>query len=333
MEPLQLTVSALCLCFPFRRSHDLTRKGVIPGGSTFVLNIPMGSQTFTWITDIAAGTELILFMTDANDNQGGNTDIMRVAQSSNASCLDTHAPASLPNPPSLTSSSTSSQTSNVLSSSSTSPPHPTSSATPHGKMDALVPAIVAPVVGVAVLAVGLSIWWCCHRRRTRERDVRVFERYQADIDLTKGNPFPSPHMSDISAPASAVPLLHDRSPSADGRTNHDHYSPPLSISTPQGYHPGARPPYEHSRNSSQHGGAPGLATVQTNSISRAIRPNGGSGPRRKAADAGILAPRGQHPSTQFILHTDLEDSVAPPVNEVIELPPRYSERRPTPRTV
>ena len=48
---------------------------------------------------------------------------------------------------------------------------------------------------------------------------------------------------------------------------------------------------------------------------------------RKAAAAGIPVNPEPVPA-RFILHTDLEDAVPPPpVDDVIELPPQYSERR------
>ena len=141
-------------------------------------------------------------------------------------------------------------------------------------------------------------------------------------------------MSDISAPASAVPLLRDRSPGVDGGTNLGRYSPRLPQSTWQGHQLGAMSSNEPTRASSEFGGTPGSITAQTSGTGRSVRTDGGSGSHahRKAAEAGVLAPPGQHPSTQFILHTDIEDSVPLPVHEVIELPPQYSERRPTPFT-
>ena len=46
--------------------------------------------------------------------------------------------------------------------------------------------------------------------------------------------------------------------------------------------------------------------------------------RRKAAMAGMSS---YQPATRFIVHTDAEDGVPAGEDEVVELPPQYSERR------
>ncbi|RPD81445.1 hypothetical protein L226DRAFT_566214 [Lentinus tigrinus ALCF2SS1-7] len=313
--------------------------GVVPGGSTFVLNVPKGTNSYTWGADVAAGTQLILMMTDAIGKQGGNTDIMVVAQSLNTSCLDNNSPASATNAPSLTSASgTISPTSNNSSPSSsssasrsdTTPSSPSRSDTSSSRTGTLVAAIVAPVVGVTVLVVGAFIW--CRRRR--DRGVRVLgSRFQdSGFDLTKDDRDTSVHMGEIVPPTSAVPLLRDRSPGADGATALGNYSPRLPSSASQDYQHGAMSAYRPSHDSSsQSSGTPVPAVAYARGISTSARSGDDSlsGWRSKAAEANVLVPPGHQPPAQFILHTDLEDSIAPPTREVIELPPQYSERRAT----
>lgn len=48
-----------------------------------------------------------------------------------------------------------------------------------------------------------------------------------------------------------------------------------------------------------------------------------SAAQRKANMAGVSS----YKPSRFILHTDIEDTVPPETEEVVELPPQYTERR------
>ncbi|RDX47765.1 hypothetical protein OH76DRAFT_712831 [Lentinus brumalis] len=309
--------------------------GVIPGGSTFVLNPPNGSKSFTWLVDVAAGTELLFFMTDSLGRQGGTTSLATVEHSEDSSCVGTSSPASTSNPPSLVATSTTS-TSTQTGTASTSPSGSRKTGPP-------IADIVAPVVAVAVLLVCAFIWYC--RRRRRRGGVKVLGRkfQHPEVDLTKGDSDTPQHMRDIGSPTSAAPFLHGRSLSADGATTLGSYSPPLPTSANtsqfpeflppasvysdsyQGHQYGVMSAYGSSHgSSSQYGGTPAPTVAYAGSTG--MRSEVDIGARRKAAEAGVLTPPGQHAPAQFILHTDIEDSVPPPI-PVIELPPQYSERR------
>ncbi len=280
------------------------RQGVIPDGSVFVLNPANGSQTFSWIPNVAGGTQLFFYMVDSLGQQGGTTGVMTVEQSGDSSCLDSSSPASTGNPSSLvtaTSTSTSTQTGTISASSSTS----------HRRVGTLIAAIVVPVVAVITLVIGVFI---CYRRRRRNGGVRVLgprKSRKPVVDLMKGDPDTPPQMEEVGSPTTATPFLHGRSLSANGETTLGGASSPpdTSATTPQ--------------SNAQSGGSSSLAPVSASGI----QPAAHAGARRKAAEASVLAPPGHQPSTRFILHTDIEDDVPPPVEEVVELPPQYSERR------
>ncbi|KAI0705750.1 hypothetical protein C8T65DRAFT_830524 [Cerioporus squamosus] len=306
--------------------------GVVAGGSTFVLNPENGSHIFDWKVNIVGGTQVLFFMTDSGARQGGTESVMTVLQSGDMSCLGSGSPASVTNPP----ASTSTQTGTASASSSAS----------HISTGTLVAAIVAPVVAVTMLAIGTIIWYC---RRRRNRGVTVLggRSKQPEVDLTKGDADAPGHMREVVSPTSTVAFLHGRSPSADGTTTLGSYDPrlPTSATTSQFtefqhapasvysdstqghiYAYGPMSPYGSSfGGSSQHGGTPGPAVAYGSGTG--MRPDGDSGPPRKAAEAGVLTPPGHQAPAQFILHTDIGDSIPPPVSEVVELPPQYSERR------
>ncbi|KAI0705749.1 hypothetical protein C8T65DRAFT_830523 [Cerioporus squamosus] len=329
---------ALIQCNPFlfkdyeNATQPVQITGVVIGGSTFVLNPPTGSKNFSWVANVAAGTELLFYMTDSAGQQGGTSSVLKVQQSENASCLDSSSPTTSAHPPSSTATSTGAQTGNVSGSSSTS----------QIKTGTLVAAVVVPVVVGTVLVIAALVWY---RRLRRQGGVRVLGSSQRpEIDLMKGDADGPRDMRDIGSPGSAVPLLHGRSPSADGAMVFDSYFPRLPTSattsqftehlppasiysdSTQGYQYGAMSVYGSSHgSSSQYGGAPGPSV----GYASAMRPDGESRGRRKAAEAGVLTPPGYQPPA-FILHTDIEDSIPPPVQEVVELPPQYSERHAAP---
>ncbi len=311
-------------------------QGVIPGGSTFVLNPPNGSKSFTWLVDVAAGTELLFFMTDSLGRQGGTTSLATVEHSEDSSCVGTSSPASTSNPPSLVATSTTS-TSTQTGTASTSPSGSRKTGPP-------IADIVAPVVAVAILLVCAFIWYC--RRRRRRGGVKVLGRkfQHPEVDLTRGDSDTPQHMREIGSPTSAAPFLHGRSLSADGATTLGSYSlplptsantsqfpeflPPASVHSDsyQGHQYGAMSAYGSSHgSSSQYGGAPAPPVAYAGNTG--MRSDVDIGARRKAAEAGVLTPPGQHAPAHFILHTDIEDSLVPPPVPVIELPPQYSERR------
>lgn len=259
------------------------------------------------MANVAQGTDIIFFVTDAENNQGGSTQILRVGQSGNATCLDDNSPAS--------------STSHAPTMTATSHTFPSSTGTL--KPTILVPAIVAPVVAVIGIVLGALLY--CRRRRRRNSGVRVLgrESRKPEVDLMKGDADTSSETMEVGSPSSTDPFMHHRSPSSDGVTGsyQSPWLPTPAASDSQYGTIAARSPYP--RNSSRMVSAPGRPEA-----AHANRQVNVSGP--KTAEANVLAPPGHHPSTQFILHTDIEDDPSPPIHEVIELPPQYSERRPAP---
>ncbi|TFK83307.1 hypothetical protein K466DRAFT_665936 [Polyporus arcularius HHB13444] len=291
--------------------------GVVAGGSTFALNPANGSKSFTWVANIAAGTQVLFFMVDSKGRRGGTENVMTVLQSGGAACLDSSSPASAANPPSLTGTSTtatSTQTGTWVE----------TPADSHVTTGTLVTAIVVPVVVAVMLAIGAILWY---RRRRRNRGVRVLGGPQhPELDLTKGDTDRPHYMNEVGSPAAAIPFLHGRSPSADGTTGG--YPSPLPTSASSSQFTASLSP-----SVGQSDSAPGPAYPYAGGTGNRPLPGGDSGARRKAAEAGMLRPPppGQpSPATQFIVHTDIEDAVPSPIHEVVELPPQYSERRGTP---
>jgi hypothetical protein len=84
-------------------------QGLIPGGEHFVLSPPTGPD-FTWVADIAAGTQVIFYMMDSRGRQGGVSTNHTVQPLANTSCLDVNSPSSIASAPSQTSSQSSNAT-------------------------------------------------------------------------------------------------------------------------------------------------------------------------------------------------------------------------------
>jgi hypothetical protein len=82
-------------------------QGLIPGGENFVL-YPVTNSSYTWVADVKEGTSLIFFMTDSQGRQSGTSALLKVGDSTDASCLNTYSPSSTASAPSQTSGSTSS---------------------------------------------------------------------------------------------------------------------------------------------------------------------------------------------------------------------------------
>ncbi|OJT04749.1 hypothetical protein TRAPUB_4543, partial [Trametes pubescens] len=319
--------------------QPVTIHGVVPGGSSFVLNPPKGPTSYDWTADVASGTSLVFIMTDSQGRQGGSSQIYLVNLSDDASCLDKNSPTSVTNAPSGTSTPTKSASSTASSTASASPDSSSSGKTSAG-------TVVAAIVGclVAAFIVGTLLWF--YIRRQRGASVvkgGFFGRFhKREVDLMHDPSLPPPasvspyplynrqggsqHDVTTTTPNSTFDLLSAQAqPSGNPFGEGSVYTPSAatlahrtSVATSQ------FPPPSPSHRRSMHSG------------SAAGRPDEGSsgswdhqtitsGMRRKAAAAGMSP---YAPSTRFILHTDLEDDLPPPIeDEVIELPPQYTERR------
>jgi len=320
---------------------------VIPGGTAFNLNPPVGSTDFTWVANVARGTSLIFFMTDSQGRQGGSSDNLLVTSSDDNSCINNQSPSSTINPSqtSSTSSSSSSSTTTSVGSGGTS-------------MGAIAGTVIGGLLFVAML-VTLGLFFLKKRRNgSGNAFIRQSRAVDSDIDLTydpsqapavtpfnmssasypyspntgqrfdASNPFldnqfsrHQPSLSSYQSPAvqssvgtyDSVPVQHG--PHAQGYPPHTNYhSPPpdpfgsAGIQAPGIVHDSRNPTEQSSSQSSSR-------------LSTALSAN--TAARNKAAMAGQTA----YKPSRFIVHTDAEDELPPPNDEgVVELPPQYTER-------
>ncbi|KAJ7596969.1 hypothetical protein C8J56DRAFT_1158966 [Mycena floridula] len=292
-----------CRDFVFSEYSDavqpVTIMGVIPGGQSFVLNPPKGTTSYNWTTDVFNGTSLIFIMTDALFRQGGSSDLYTVVSSDDTSCINKNSPSSTIGP---SSTSSPSQTSNPsVSASSTSTP----SGTPVG-------AIAGTVMGALIfLAVTITLGLFYLRKRRDQQSSwentgfrRNSHRVRSQVDLVRDDnstPYHYPLPGNNVASNSALPFLPPFSHSDSGHFMQEHTSySTQSLSDP------FNPPPEPD---------PFTAPMSPESSILAAQ--------RKANIAGVSS----YKPSRFILHTDIEDMVPPETEEVVELPPQYTERR------
>ncbi|OJA21659.1 hypothetical protein AZE42_12466, partial [Rhizopogon vesiculosus] len=165
-----------------------TITGLIPGGDYMVFNVT--GSTYTWIADVAGGTNIVWFMIDSLGNQGGVSPLDTVAPLSNTSCLNANSPSSTMSAPSQTSGQSTPQTTSQTPSQTSSP---SNSNTNVGVIAG------ATVGGVAFLALLIIAGICCRRKASRQ------SRREDDDPDVKQN-FPSQYQTDhISLP---LPMQH-----------------------------------------------------------------------------------------------------------------------------
>ncbi|KAI0328475.1 hypothetical protein GY45DRAFT_1372293 [Cubamyces sp. BRFM 1775] len=335
--------------------QPVTIQGIVPGGTTFALYPPKGPTTFEWITDVAAGTQLVFIMTDSQGRQGGSSQVYTVGISDDATCLDKNSPATVAHPPSQTTSPTSKPTKTHTSSGASTATSTAASDGSGSSSKTSSGTIAAAIIGclVGAIVVGTLVWFYLRRRRgTSVLKGGIFGKFQKkEVDLMHDptvpppaavSPYPLYHpqagsQADVYTPSSTVNLLGNGNAGAGGRPSGDPYgtasayapstvmfasqpSAPGSASIASGFPGGVLPPPGHRgsiHDGSVHGGS---VSSWDQSVTSAMR--------RKAASAGVSP---YAPSARFILHTDIEDDLPPPPDdEVIELPPQYSERRAPP---
>lgn len=143
---------------------DSSRKGAPPSSwhsyltnapsQTFILSPPQGNS-YSWITNVAAGTNIVFIMTDSQGRQGGSTDFYTVSASDDSSCINSDSPGS-------TAQSTAASTATATATPSSAP----SSSTNNGAV------IGASIAGGAVLLVIIAslLWFFLQRKYKRGRD-------------------------------------------------------------------------------------------------------------------------------------------------------------------
>lgn len=293
---------------------------MIPGGDVFILNPPLNSATFTWIVDVLQATELAFTMTDAKGRSGGVSNLLSVKApvNSNNSCLTGDVPTTLSIQPSQVTAGANGPTATNSSGGSS------SSGVSAG---VIAGAIIGSLLAVAVAATLLwFFWWrrrgaMPYRSRRRDPNVNLFPE-TAESAAPAVNPYPyrgAPSATgEPDTPPSSSYLLH-QSGQFEAQsylmTNPHSATSRSSSEMDSSIYGGASPLYGAAMAS---GSQAGLSVLDP-TLSPA---------RRK----GSITVMTTHRQPRFVMHTDAEDVNLPPQeDEVIELPPQYTERRVTGR--
>ncbi|KAL5534289.1 hypothetical protein ACEPAG_751 [Sanghuangporus baumii] len=339
--------------------------GLIPLGQSFELDPPTGSSSFDWIANVPNGTSIVFIMTDSQGRQGGSSNLLTVGMSDDQSCIDASSPRSTAQATSTqTGVVTATETVKDPSAKSASSTAVIAGATIGGVAFLSIALLVSflcfrrqkhakyegsdtrrpPITFVGSRSSRLERMRSSFipssgrmRRAHSSFDLlppvalhRTAQQHsplhQSAMPIPEEEYMPNPYILPSEASAADGHLAH-ASQNAYSRDPPSAYLPPHDAGT-LGY---AR---SHSRSYSQSDGesiSPGL-TNQSYSQGHARRPSvpysvssNGVGPRSsgKASQAGTIrsAPR-------LILHTDADDiGSIDEGEEVIELPPRYTERR------
>ncbi|KAH7883520.1 hypothetical protein F5I97DRAFT_1814089 [Phlebopus sp. FC_14] len=297
------TPSPLQQCSPyvFNQYSDavlpVTITGLIPGGLSFTLHPDATATSYTWTTDVAAGTSIVFMMSDSQNRSGGVTDVEAVLMSNDNSCLNANSPSST--------SSATSTTSPVTTPTAT---HSSSSSVPVGT---IAGAAVGAFVAVAIL---VALAWFCVRKRRKNSSLygipaaRSSRRLET-MDLDSGG--------DDFTPAPVVPFPYQTD-------SVSRLAPPITSSSAttssplQGAHNLPASPAHQSQHSRVSSNTESLLAYN-DAVSSSLTSSG----RRKAA---MMSASGSQTPTRFIVHTDAED-VVPADAQLVELPPQYTERR------
>uniref|UniRef100_A0A0W0F5P0 Uncharacterized protein n=1 Tax=Moniliophthora roreri TaxID=221103 RepID=A0A0W0F5P0_MONRR len=291
-----------CRVFTFgnydKAIQPVTIMGIIPGGDSFVLRPAEGSTSYDWIANVWNGTSIIFVMVDAQFRPGGSSDVKIVGASDDTSCIGSNSPSSTMVP---TATGTSP---GATSTGSTSPP-PAS----NGQVSTQIGAIAGTVLGALVfLAVFITMGLFFLQRKKNKKPGQIgwdgtdFRRHSQRMQIDSFD-----HSSSTGRALSVAPQYSNSDPFAS--------SPDL----PTIDSPFTNDPFNPVSPSDQ---------TYISDIEPFTAPSAGpstmTSAQRKAAMAGV-AP--QKPS-RFIVHTDAEDvPPEPEEEEVVELPPQYTERR------
>jgi len=311
------TPGPLVQCQPYLFSNytesggiaPVTILGVIPGGDSFVLDIPHTSDTYSWVADAYNGTQIIFSLVDAKFRQGGSF-LNTVELSGDSSCINAQSPSSTIDP------STSPTSSGSPSKSPTSTSVPAT--TPIG-------AIAGSVLGALLfLAVLITLGLFLLRQRQEKKKARMaggseFRRtsrpMDSELDLTYDAHHNAsnvhPYMSPSNAATPTTSLFngqHGHASSQGPSRPPAHYQPHSQYLSSQ---PESDGPFAGSSNPTD------VDPFMDQSPSESV-----SG-RRKSGMSGLTS----YKSSRYVLHTDAEDDPLAEEEEVVELPPQYSAAR------
>ncbi|KAI0033428.1 hypothetical protein K488DRAFT_69900 [Vararia minispora EC-137] len=242
--------------------------------------------------NVAAGTEVLVTVTDSLGRTGGNSDISPIIQTGDTTCLtgtfpsSTFAPSSTSVPGSTATSSSAPSSSNATTISG-------------GTIGAIIAAVL---VGFGAI-IALTLFWRKHRQETSRYGRRPRQR----VDLGY---VPEPYT--LAAPNAFGTELYDHSPSSStalvntigGQIGHQDVQNRDAQSQ--------RPLSEYEA----HGRHRSISTTMTDPFAATSR-------------SSKIAALREQAQRRYVLHTDAADESEG--DDVIELPPQYSEnRRPIP---
>ncbi|GBE78023.1 hypothetical protein BKA93DRAFT_171489 [Sparassis latifolia] len=325
------TNSALVQCRTYTFNNyvgavlPVTVTGVIPGGVSFILNAPAGATSFDWTTNVASGTSIVFFMADSKGRQGGSTQVDVVGLSDNASCLTGSYPSSVANTPSATASASSSSSSSASSTNTADSATSNHSSVSGG-------TIAAAAIGslLALVVIVLVIFFLLRRRRRARTGEYPDENFYAFRPKRADQPVDLAHDSADNSPEPVVQpypfyAASDAAIRPSSTTSHSNLLRPSTqydsdVFPMQNPFSTASVLQRDSQMDAESVITEGLRGEPTGAIFSHGQGSGSSlGTRSKAAIAGVS---GYAAPARFILHTDAE--------EVIELPPQYSDLRPPP---
>jgi hypothetical protein len=300
-------------------------QGLIPGGQTTTMNPPNG-PSYHWTADVGAGTTMVFLMIDADDRQGGSSDILTVASSSESSCLDAQSPTSTASP----------------SASGTAPPVVTETASSKTSVGAIAGTALGALVALVrplLISVPFRV---LHRSFLQAvlvtlglfflKKWRDDRRSIYDVSgLASGRHRPQRLGStdNIMAPQSSRPYPSDQ------RLNTYQYPSPNSTTslvpvTSLTSMPRQSNQYEPRLfNMPSSSNLHSRSTSKTDSGSPSADGELSQARRQKAAMAGVSP----YKPSRFILHTDVDEAVPVEGEDVVELPPQYTDRRQPPSDV
>ncbi|THH34138.1 hypothetical protein EUX98_g159 [Antrodiella citrinella] len=310
--------------------QPVTITGIIPGGSAFQLRPPTGPTSFDWVANVAAGTSIVWLLTDSQGRSGGSSDVKLVGVSDDSTCLSNTSPASASITPSETTPASSSPSSPTSSQSSS----PTSVPATGTHVGLIVGVLVA---GVVIIAAAILVFLFLRRRRGNGRYARRVDLMgpppgpDDDTSVPPINPYPFAMSTNGSSYAGTLAYGGVHVPSASSHNLLSSHGSDVNgaLTNPfSSVYGGASITSESAPRQSYHD-EPSIYSGPSGASARS--PTGSFPPMpsfssstRKAAQAGALP----YKPARFILHTDLEEAAPPDEGEeVIELPPQYSEAR------
>ncbi|KAG2023558.1 hypothetical protein CC2G_001198 [Coprinopsis cinerea AmutBmut pab1-1] len=303
---------------------------VVPGGTSTTVQVPMGASRYEWTANVPGGTSVMFFMTDARGGQGGASDVRTASRSDDRSCLDDQALSST-----MTSSTAASTPTSSTEDSRTASPttEPSESAAATAAASVPISAIAGTVIGsllflAVIVTLGLFFLKNFKKKHDRMKDAKRRSGATAYSQDPYGNSYRPPSYG-----PSSTNLVSGENPFADSTSNihsaYANYSSSDPFQSRPAYPPSPALPTPSSSDPFNPSAPPILPPTHMNDgrpTSPTERSQGTSmtSAQRKAAMAGETS----HKPQRFIVHTDLEDALPPPSeDEVVELPPMYTERR------